>query len=439
MVKWEKIDETRVAMEVEVDEDALGQALDQAYKKVVQQVNLPGFRKGKVPRPILESRFGTGILYEEALERLVPDAYDQAVETAGIKPLDKPEIDVVQLEKGKPFIFKATVEVMPEVALGEYCGVEVTETIREISEDDVAAKLEQLRRQHVKLRELEEGTLEEGDLAVIDFTGYRDDVPFEGGQGEGYSLEIGSGTFIPGFEEQLVGASAGEEREVRVSFPVDYHAEHLAGQGVLFKVLVREIKRKEIPLLEDSFAAEVSEFATLAELKEETRNKLKTVAEKTARRELDEQVVGAVVANASVSLPTVLVEREIERLMREMEQILRMQGLSFEKYLSLSGKSLQELREERREEAGKRVRANLVLEAVAKKEGIEATNEEVDGRIAEMAANYKQDFAKVKEYFLGQGQMEALLQEIKFSKTIDFLRAQAQVSAVTADAASKSV
>ena len=439
MVKWEKIDETRVTMEVEVDEDALGQALDQAYKKVVQQVNLPGFRKGKVPRPILESRFGTGILYEEVLERLVPDAYDQAVETAGIKPLDKPEIDVVQLEKGKPFIFKATVEVMPEVALGEYCGVEVTETIREISEDDVAAKLEQLRRQHVKLRELGEGTLEEGDLAVIDFTGYRDGVPFDGGQGEGYSLEIGSGTFIPGFEEQLVGASAGEEREVRVSFPVDYHAEHLAGQGVLFKVLVRVIKRKEIPLLEDSFAAEVSEFATLAELKEETRNKLKTVAERTARRELDEQVVGAVVANASVSLPTVLVEREIERLMREMEQILRMQGLSFEKYLSLSGKSLQELREERREEAGKRVKANLVLEAVAKKEGIEATNEEVDGRIAEMAANYKQDFAKVKEYFLGQGQMEALLQEIKFSKTIDFLRAQAQVSAVTADAASKSV
>lgn len=439
MVKWEKIDETRVAMEVEVDEDALGQALDQAYKKVVQQVNLPGFRKGKVPRPILESRFGTGILYEEALERLVPDAYDQAVETAGIKPLDKPEIDVVQLEKGKPFIFKATVEVMPEVALGEYCGVEVTETIREISEDDVAAKLEQLRRQHVKLRVLEEGTLEEGDLAVIDFTGYRDGVPFDGGQGEGYSLEIGSGTFIPGFEEQLVGASAGEEREVSVSFPVDYHAEHLAGQGVLFKVLVREIKRKEIPLLDDSFAAEVSELATLAELKEETRNKLKTVAEKTARRELDEQVVGAVVANASVSLPAVLVEREIERLMREMEQILRMQGLSFEKYLSLSGKSLQELREDRREEAGKRVKANLVLEAVAKKEGIEATNEEVDGRIAEMAANYKQDFAKVKEYFLGQGQMEALLQEMKFSKTIDFLRAQARVSAVTADAASKSV
>ena len=432
MVKVEKIDGSKVALEIEVEESVVADALNQAYRKVVKQVSLPGFRKGKVPRPILESRFGPEVLYEEALEIMVPDAYDKAVDEAEIEPIDRPEIDLVQMEKGKPFIFKATVEVKPEVSLGEYRGVEVTREMKEITEEDVAKKLDELKFQHVKMHVVEEGAVENGDMAVIDFTGYKDGEPFEGGSAEGHSLEVGSGSFIPGFEEQVVGMKAGEEKEVAVTFPEDYHSEDLAGKPVTFTVKVQEIKRKEYPELDDEFAAEVSEFNTLAELKEDNLNKLKEAEENKAKTEVEEQVVQAVAANSEAPVPTPMVERELDRMTGEMEQFLRMQGLTMEKFFSMTGKSMEDLREEKREEAGQRVKANLVLDAIIEKEGFIATDEEVEERIKKFAESYDQPVEKIKEYFEAQGQSDVLRQEIKFRKAVDFLVAEAKITDVTA-------
>ena len=430
MVKLEKIDDIKIALEIEVDTQEVTSALDVAYKKVVKKVNLPGFRKGKVPRTVLESRFGPEILFEEALEILVPDAYDKAVQEVGIEPIDRPEIDVVQMEKGKPFIFKAVVEVKPEANLGEYRGLEVTREMRTITEEDVSNRLQQMKTQHVKMNVVEEGTLTNGDMAVIDFAGYVDGEAFEGGTAEGYSLEIGSGSFIPGFEEQMTGMKLGEEREVNVTFPEEYHSENLAGKPAVFKVTVREIKRKEYPEMNDDFAAEVSEFATLAELKEDILNKLKQAEESRVKTELEEKVVEAAAANAEVPIPNALVAREIDRMFSEMEQFLRMQGLTLDKFLSLTGKSLEDMRNERRDEAGQRVKANLVLDAIIQKEGIVATDEEVEERIQKFADSHSQDLETIKQYFEAQGQLNVIRQEVQFRKVVDMLVAEAKITDV---------
>jgi trigger factor len=436
MVKLEKIDESKVTLEIEVETQAVEVALDTAYKKVVKKVSLPGFRKGKVPRPILESRFGLEVLFEDAYEILVPDAYEKAVKEAGITPIANPEIYLVQLEKGKPLIFKAQVEVKPEATLGEYRGVEVTKEVKEITEADAAAKLEQLRKQHVKLHVVEDAVAE-GDMTVIDFTGFKDGEPFEGGHGEGYSLEIGSGSFIHGFEEQLIGMKTGDEKEISVTFPEDYHAEELAGKPVTFKVKLQEVKRKEYPELNDDFAAEVSDFDTLAELKEDTLNKLKEAEENLVKSELETSVIEAVAANSEVALPLVLVEREIDRMTGEMEHFLRMQGLTMEKFIALIGKSMDDLREDKREEAKSRVKANLVLDAIIQKEGFAATDVELDEKIQKFAESYRQEVEKVKEYFNAQGQSDVLRQEIRYRKAIDFLVAEANVTTVTVPVSEK--
>jgi trigger factor len=432
MVKWERIDENKVEMEIEVDVPVVDDALDQAYKKVVKQVSLPGFRKGKVPRRVLESRFGAEILYEEALEVMVPGAYQNAVDETGIEPIDQPKIDLVQMEKGKPFIFKAIVEVKPEVTLGEYRGVEVAGEAREITAADVSAKLEQMQKQHVKLHVVEEGSVTAGDLVVMDFTGYIDGEAFEGGQAEGHSLEIGSGSFIPGFEEQLTGLKAGEEKDVEVEFPADYHVEALAGKAVVFKVKVHEIKRKEYPELNDAFAAEVSEFSTLAELKDDVENKLKEQEEASRKTDIENKVVEAVAAASQAVVPDVMVEREIDRMNADMDHFLRMQGLTLEKFMELTGKTMDDLRAEKKSEAADRVKANLVLDAIAQKEGIVALDEEVDERIKKFAEGYKQDVDKVKEYFSAQGQANVIREEIRVRKVIDLLVAEARVTTVPA-------
>ncbi|MBS4022972.1 MAG: trigger factor [Dethiobacter sp.] len=432
MVKWERIDENKVEMEIEVDVPVVDDALDQAYKKVVKQVSLPGFRKGKVPRRVLESRFGAEILYEEALEVMVPGAYQNAVDETGIEPIDQPKIDLVQMEKGKPFIFKAIVEVKPEVTLGEYRGVEVAGEAREIAAADVSAKLEQMQKQHVKLHVVEEGSVTAGDLVVIDFTGYIDGEAFEGGQAEGHSLEIGSGSFIPGFEEQLTGLKAGDEKDVEVEFPADYHVEALAGKAAVFKVKVHEIKRKEYPELNDAFAAEVSEFSTFAELKDDVENKLKEQEEAARKTEIENKVVEAVAAASQAVVPDVMVEREIDRMNADMDHFLRMQGLTLEKFMELTGKTMDDLRAEKKSEAADRVKANLVLDAIAQKEGIVALDEEVDERIKKFAEGYKQDVDKVKEYFSAQGQTNVIREEIRVRKVIDLLVAEARVTTVPA-------
>ena len=431
MVKMEKIDDIKISLEIEVDVQDVTTALDVAYKKVVKKVNLPGFRKGKIPRAVLESRFGAEILFEEALEVLVSAAYDKALQEAGIEPVNRPEIDLVQMEKGKPFIFKAVVEVKPEVNLGEYRGLEVTREMRTITAEDVNNRLQEMGQQHVKMNVVEDGLLENGDLAVIDFAGYVDGEAFEGGTAEGYSLEMGSGSFIPGFEEQMTGMKIGEEREVNVTFPADYHSENLAGKPALFKVKVREIKRKEYPEISDDFAAEVSEFATLAELKEDIMNKLKQGEENRVKSALEEKLVEAAAANVEVPIPSGLVEREIDRMISEMEQFLRMQGLTLEKFLSLVGKKLDDLRNERRDDAEQRVKANLVLDAIIQKEGIVPTDEEIEERIKKFADSHGQDMETIKQYFEAQGHSDIIRQEIQFRKAVDLLVAEANITDVT--------
>ncbi|HZK23825.1 MAG TPA: trigger factor [Oscillospiraceae bacterium] len=433
MVNLEKIDDSKVVLEIEVPEEKVADALTQAYRKVVKTVSIPGFRKGKVPRPILESRFGVEILYEDALELLVPDAYDSAVEEVGIVALDKPEIDLVRIEKGKSLIFKATVEVTPEVTLGEYRGVAVTKQLREVAETDLENKLTQLQTQHATLEIVEDSTAENGDIVVIDFTGYQDDEPFAGGAAEGYSIEIGSGQFIPGFEEQMIGMKQGEEKEVEVTFPEDYQEESLAGKPAVFKVKVNEIKRKNLPELDDELAKEISEFDTLAELKEDIMNKLKQKEEERAQTEVENELIEKVsAATAEFPLPKVLVEREIDRQLSEMEQFLRMQGLTLDKFLELTNRELAELREEQKPEAEKRVKANLVLDAIITKEGIIATDEELDERVDKFAASYGQDVQTIKSYFAAQGQLDVIRQEIQFRKAIDFLVAAAQITPTAA-------
>ncbi|NLP36906.1 MAG: trigger factor [Firmicutes bacterium] len=437
MVKLEKIDESKVALEIEVDEETLAGALDQAYKKVVKQISLPGFRKGKVPRFVLESRFGPEILYEDAIEIMVPPAYEQAVKETGIEPIAQPAIDLVQLEKGKPFIFKATVEVKPEVKLGEYRGLEATRQIREITEEDVEKNLQQMRQQHVKLHVVEDRSLEMGDVAVIDFTGYIDGEPFDGGQGEGYSLEIGSNTFIPGFEPQLVGMNIGEEKEIEVTFPEDYHSEEVAGKDAVFKVKLNEIKSKEIPELTDDFVQEISEFETVAELKADVLNKLKEQEEERADSEVKFALIDAVTEASEVKVPEILIENQLDVMMADLERFLRMQGLTMEKYLEFSNKTVEDLRQEQREDAEKLVKKDLVLEAIMKKEGIAATDEEIQERIKTIAENYKQDEEAIRELLTVQGQMDALRHELTYSKTIDFLVEEAKITTEIVSAVEK--
>jgi trigger factor len=435
MVKWEKIDGSKVALEVEVAEPQVSQALELAYKQVVKKVNVPGFRKGKAPRPVLESRFGPEILYEDTLEILVPRAYRNAVTESGIEPIDEPEIDIMQIEKGMPLIFKATVEVKPEVTLGEYRGVEVTRNVNEVSDEDVDEKLEQMRRQHAKLHVVDDGAVAEGDLVVIDFDGFVDNEPFEGGHAEGFSLEIGSGSLISGFEDQLIDMKVGDEWEIDVVFPEDYGVEQLAGKPAVFEVKLNEIKRKEFPEINDDFAVEVSEFATLAELKKDIRNKLKEALEKKERAELENLVIEKVADLSEVPLPDVLINREIDRMINEMTQYLTMQGLTIEKFLAMTGKSMDELREQYLDEAGIRVKANLVLDAIIQKEGIEPTDAEIEDKIRKFAEGYKQDYEKVRGLFDQQGQTGVISAEIKYRKAIDFLVAEAKVTAVDASAA----
>ncbi|HHX77831.1 MAG TPA: trigger factor, partial [Firmicutes bacterium] len=419
----------KIAMEIEVNPAVVEAALNKAYRKIVKQVNVPGFRKGKVPRSILEARFGPEVLYEEALETLIPEAYEQAVGEADIEPIDTPEFDLVQMEKGKPLLFKAVVEVKPDFELPEYKGIKIEKKLREITDVDVEEYLKMVQKQHARLVSLEDTAAEakEGDLVVIDFKGFIDGEAFSGGEAEGYSLELGSNSFIPGFETQLIGIKKGEEREVKVVFPEDYREKTLAGKEALFKVKAHEIKRKEYPLLNDDFAKEISEFATLEEFKQDIKNKLKKNEEVRAEKDLEERLVQQIVNEVKVEAPVVLVDREMDRMMQEMEQFMRMQGLSMEQYLKLSGKSAAELRENNRDEAIKRVISNLTLSAIIKKEGITAEESEIDDKIKSFAESYKQDFAKVKEVFAAQGRLGVIEDEIKYGKVIELLKKEADI------------
>ncbi|MGM0920965.1 MAG: trigger factor [Bacillota bacterium] len=417
--KWEKLEGNQGVLTVEVDAETFSKALDEAFKKVSKQVNIPGFRKGKVPRGMFEQRFGVESLYQDALDIILPEVYPQAVEEAGIDPIDRPEIDVEQIEKGKNLIFTAKVVVKPEVKLGEYKGLEVEKMNAEVSEEDVDAEIKTLQERHAELVVKEEGAVENGDTVVIDFEGFVDGEAFEGGTAENYTLEIGSGSFIPGFEDQLVGLEAGGEKDVEVTFPEEYHAENLAGKPATFKVKLHEIKAKELPALDDEFAKDVDEeVESLEALKAKTRTRLEETRKAEAENTLRDSLVDKASDNAEVDIPQVLIENEVNRMMQEFEQRLQAQGMNLELYFQFSGQDEDALKEQMKEDASKRVKYNLTLEAIAKAENIEVTDEDVDAEVAKMAEMYNMPVENIKQAL---GSLEGLKEDLKVRKAIDFL------------------
>ncbi|MCY0875085.1 MAG: trigger factor [Firmicutes bacterium] len=420
--KWEKTEANVGVLEIEVGEDRVASALDQAFRKVVTKINVPGFRKGKVPRRIFEARFGVESLYQDALDILLPEAYSGAVIEAELDPVDRPNIDIVQMEVGKPLVFKATVTVKPEVQLGEYKGVTYEDKSFEVSDADLEEELDRIRKSHAELHVLEEGTAEIGDLLVIDFVGSVDGEVFEGGEAENYQIELGSGTFVGGFEDQLVGVAAGEDREVVITFPETYHVKSLANQEAHFQVHVHDIKRKRLPEMDDEFAKDISEFETFEAYRQNVLEGLKHRAVHEHEHYVQEAVLNQVVDNATIDLPPVMVESEIDGEVKQFEDRLSQQGIPLDAYQEFTGTTTAELRDQFRADAERRVRTSLVLEAVAAAEGLAVTDEEVDLELQKVADSARLDFDRVKALMSARDPgFTGLRDEILSRKTVDFL------------------
>jgi trigger factor len=419
--KWEKLEKNQGVLTVEVDAQEVSVAVDQAFKKVVQKVNVPGFRKGKVPRKIFETKFGVESLYQDALDIILPTAYSAAIDETGIEPVDRPDVDVEQMEVGQNLIFKATVTVKPEVELGEYKGLEIPAKEFTVTDEAVNEEVNSVRNRQAELIIVEDGVVENGDTTVIDFEGFLGEEAFEGGKGENYPLEIGSNSFIPGFEEQLVGMKKDEERTITVTFPTEYHSEQLAGQDANFKVKMNEIKRKKLPELDDEFAKDVSEFETLEEYKADVRSKLEEKAKQEEENYIKDFLVEKAAENATIEIPGAMVEQEIEQMMKDFEQRLQMQGLNLEMYTQFSGLDQAGLREQFKVDGEKRVRINLTLEAIAKAESVEVSDEEIDTEISKMSEMYGLTAEDLKQRLLAQGNADALANDLKVRKAIDIL------------------
>ncbi|MBM7554593.1 trigger factor [Thalassobacillus pellis] len=423
--KWEKKEGNQGVLTVEVPAEDFDRALDQAFKKVVKQVQVPGFRKGKVPRKLFEQRFGVESLYQDALDIVLPEAYMNAVQETGIEPVDRPEVDVQQIEKGKEVIFTADVTIKPEVELGEYKGLEVEELETEVTDEDVENELKTLQEKQAELVVKEDGEVEEGDTVVMDFEGFVDGEAFEGGQADNYSLEIGSGSFIPGFEDQLKGKKAGEEVDVEVTFPEEYHAEELAGKEATFKVKIHEVKGKELPELDDEFAKDVDEeVETLDELKKKTRERLEEQKKTEAENHKRDTLVQKAAENATVEIPDAMVDTELDRMINEFEQRLQMQGMTKDMYFQFTGSDEDGLREQMKEDAAKRVKTNLTLEAIANEENVEASDEDVKAELENMASMYQTDVDNLTQ-MLG-GNTDMVKEDLKVRKAIDVLVANSK-------------
>ncbi|MFC3798365.1 trigger factor [Cohnella sp. GCM10012308] len=419
--KWEKIEKNLGVLEVEIDEAKVAEALDKAFKKVVQKVNVPGFRKGKVPRGIFESRFGIESLYQDAIDILLPGAYSEAVEQTGIVPVDRPDVDVEQFGKGQSFIFKAKVTVKPEVKLGEYKGLEAPAADNEVKEEEISAELERLQNRHAELVVVDEGPAQNGDTTIIDFEGFLDGVPFEGGKGESYSLELGSGSFIPGFEEQVVGLNIAEDKDINVTFPENYQAENLAGKEVVFKVKLHEIKRKNLPELDDEFAKDVSEFDTFDEYKADLTSKLKERKEKEAEAAKENALIDKAAEGAELEIPGAMIESEIDSMLKDFESRLRMQGMTLDLYYQFSGQDEEALKGQMRVDAEKRVRNNLVLEAIANAENLEISEDELSAELDNLSTMYNRSADELRTIFGSNGYIDTLNADLKVRKAVKFL------------------
>ena len=421
----EDLGKNMVKLTIEATAEDFEKALEKAYQKNKGKINVQGFRKGKAPRAIVEKMYGAGIFYEDAANEIIPDAYEAAARESGLDIVSRPEIDVTQIEKGQAFIFTAEVAVKPEVTLGEYKGIEVAKAEIEVTEDEVNAEIDRAREQNSRMVTVEDRAVADGDMTTIDFEGFVDGVAFEGGKGTDYPLTIGSHSFIDTFEEQLIGKNIGEECEVNVTFPEEYHAAELAGKPAMFKVTVKAIKVKELPELDDDFAQDVSEFDTLAEYKEDVKKNLTERKEKEAKSAKEETVVEKIIENATMDIPQPMVETQKRQMAEEFAQRLQMQGLGLEQYFQFTGMDANKFMETLEPQALKRIQSRLVLEAVVKAENITVSDEEVEAEMQKMADAYKMELDKVKE-LIGEEERKSLSQDIAVQKAVDFVVDQAK-------------
>ena len=405
---------------ITVDADAFEEAMVKSYNKNKKNISIQGFRKGKAPRKMVEKLYGPEVFYEDAANFAIPDAYEEAAKESGLEIVSRPEIDVVEIEKGKDFVFTATVAVKPEVTLGDYKGIEVEKKTVKVMAADVNAEIDKVREQNSRMITVENRGIKKDDTAVIDFEGFVDGEPFQGGKGEDYSLVIGSHTFIDTFEDQLVGKKAGEEVDVNVTFPEEYHEASLKGKPALFKVTVKEIKKKELPKLDDEFASEVSEFETLKEYKASVKKNLTERRKEEAKREKENEVVEKVVENITVELPEPMVDEQTQQMIQEFAGRLSSQGLSFDQYMQMTGMTVDALMGQMKPEAEKRIRTRLALEAIVDAEKIKATAKDIDKEIENMANMYQMEVDKIKE-MIGDAEKEQIGKDLAVQKAVDFV------------------
>ncbi len=418
--KVENVEKNTVKLTIEVNAEVFDESIKKAYFKNRGKFNIPGFRKGKAPQNLIERYYGENVFFEDAFNMACPDAYVKALEENQIEPVDQPELGIEQIEKGKNLVFTAKVTVKPEVNLGEYKGLKVQKDVVSITDEDVQKELEDIQDKNGRIVTVEDRPIQDGDTVIIDFEGYVDGEPFEGGTAKGYSLVIGSGTFIPGFEEQLKGVENGSETEVHVTFPEDYHSEALKGKAAVFKVVVNEVKQKELPVLDDEFAQDVSEFDTLEEYKADIREKLVKKAEEEAEKKYEDEMIKKAVENAEVDIPDVMVEQQLDSILRRFDMSLRYQGMNLESYTEMMGMDINKLREEYRERAASDVKTQLVLEKISQVESVDASEEEVDEEIAEMAKGYNQNAEDFKKH-LKNDDIKYIKETVITKKTIKIL------------------
>ena len=412
----EKLEKNMAKLTIEASAEDFEKAIQKVYLKARGKINIPGFRKGKAPRKLIEKMYGTGVFYEDAANDLIPTAYAEALKDCDLEIVSRPEINVTQIEAGKPFIFTAEVAVKPEVTLGEYKGVEVEKSDVEVTEEDINKEVDKERENNSRTIDVDDRAVESGDIIKLDFDGSVDGVPFEGGKAENYTLTIGSGSFIPGFEDQLIG----EEKDVTVTFPEDYHEKSLAGKEAVFKCKVNAISVKELPEADDEFASEVSEFETLAEYKEDIKKKLTEKKEKAARAKKEAQAIEKAVENATMEIPDAMIDTQVQSMMEDFARRMQSQGLSLEQYFQFTGMDVKKMHDQMKPEALKRIQNSLVLEAVAKAENIEISDEKVDEEIAKMAEAYKMEVEKLKD-LIGESEKDQMKKDLAVQAAADLI------------------
>lgn len=416
----ENLEKNMAKLTIEVPASEFEKALQSAYNKQKKSISVPGFRKGKVPRQMVEKMYGPEIFYEDAANELIPTAYEEELKNCDLEIVSRPTVDIVQIKKGENFIFTAEVAVKPEVTLGEYKGMEVDKTSTRVTQKEVEAKIKEEAEKNARTVTVEGRPVQDGDEVILDFEGFVDGEAFEGGKGENYPLTIGSGSFIPGFEEQLVGAEAEKEVEVKVTFPEEYHAEELKGKDAVFKCTIHEIKEKQIPEIDDEFAAEVSEFDTLDEYKADVKAKIKEQKENEGKQKKEDQAVEKAVANATMEIPEAMIDEQVRQMVNEFAQNMQYQGISFEQYCQITGMTLEKIQEETRPQAVKRIETRLVLEAIAKAENIEVAEERLDEEIKKMAESYNMEADKLKE-LMGEEEKKQMMEDIAVQDAVTFL------------------